>query len=388
MKILIVSKCPTHPTNAGNRWGILAQANILGKLGAEVHFLYVEERALSKGRKDEFDEMYNATKEYWGERFHHYRVPLLVKAWFNVKKRFYTLNGRRAKCDSYFPCGLISHVRKLSLKESFDSCIVNYYYLTKLLDNISIPKKACFTHDNYTYKDIRLNCKPKDCDVTADANEMAKAMQRSHHIFAVQDEETIFFQQLSPNSSLYNIYSKYDYHAQSVANNQNILFLSGNNQYNQNGIRWFLKSVFPLIRNRFPDARLVIGGSICKVLNDIHMQGVELLGYIDNPVDFYAKGDVAINPVYQGTGLKIKTFEAISYDKVTMVHPHSMAGVFKREQAPLFASEKPEEWVSFLDKIWSNPDEIMTIKNKNKEYLEEMNAFIIKEYKRFLSANK
>ena len=101
---------------------------------------------------------------------------------------------------------------------------------------------------------------------------------------------------------------------------------------------------------------------------------------------FYSQGDIVINPTYQGTGLKIKTFEAISFDKVTIVHPHSMTGVFKKDTAPLMSSERPQDWVGFLENIWENPDCIMSVKERNKVYLEEMNEYIVKEYKRFLKA--
>ena len=110
-----------------------------------------------------------------------------------------------------------------------------------------------------------------------------------------------------------------------------------------------------------------------------------LQGYVANPYDFYAQADVCINPCYQGTGLKIKTFEAVSYDKVTMVHPHSMNGIFDKEHAPLFASDKPEDWLRFLEKVWSEPSEIKRIKAEDKDYLERMEAFVDKEYQRFLN---
>lgn len=110
------------------------------------------------------------------------------------------------------------------------------------------------------------------------------------------------------------------------------------------------------------------------------------MGYIEDPADFYAKADVAINPVFQGTGLKIKTFEAISFDKVTLVHPHSMAGVFRKDDAPLFASDKPEDWVVFLKKIWGHHDAINAIKQKDKEYLQSLNEFIVSEYDRLINA--
>lgn len=55
MKILIISKTPTHPTNEGNRWGILSQAEILHSLGNEVHFCIF----MKKGCKS------NISKQVW-----------------------------------------------------------------------------------------------------------------------------------------------------------------------------------------------------------------------------------------------------------------------------------------------------------------------------------
>ena len=56
--------------------------------------------------------------------------------------------------------------------------------------------------------------------------------------------------------------------------------------------------------------------------------------------------------------------------------------------APLFSSENPKEWISFLKKIWTSPDYIKQIKEHNKKYIQEMNEFIQCEYKKFLSKNE
>lgn len=387
MKILIVSKIPTHPTNEGNRWGILTQADILQKLGNEVHFLYVYAKTLQ--RKEVQSNIYglHKTKNYWGDCYHQYTVPLFEKIIFAIKKRIFAFLNIRPKCDSYYPMFLGNYVRKLDKIEHFDVCIVNYFYLTKLFEQINIPKKAFFTHDNYTYKDLALCCEIRNTDVTIDAIQSAKSLQRSPHIFAVQDQEKIFFQMLSPKSRVYTIYSKYDYHSQTCVGNHGILFLSGSNKYNILGLKWFINDIFPLIVEKWADAKLFIGGSICNAIKeDIHNDNVIICGYIDDMSAFYRQGDVAINPVYLGTGIKIKTFEALSYDKVTLVHPHSMAGVYKKNEAPLFASEKPEQWVRFLETVWDNPKRIEEIKKHNAAYMKEMNEFIVNEYKRFLEA--
>lgn len=387
MKILIVSKTPTHPSNAGNRWGILAQADILRKLGNEVHFLYIYEKRLQKTEVQASNDSLKETQSYWGNYYHQYTVPIIEKLYFSFKKRFFKVFNIRQKCDSYYPMFLGNYVKKIDNNEHFDVCIVNYFFLTKLFEQINIPKKALFTHDNYTYKDLAIGCEIRNADTTIDAKQSAKALQRSPYIFAVQDEERIFFQMLSPLSRVFTIYSKYDYHSQSVVGNHRILFLSGSNKHNILGLKWFINEVFPLIVNKWTDAKLFIGGSICNSIKEhIHNANITLCGYIDNLLSFYEQGDVAINPVYQGTGLKIKTFEAISYDKVTIVHPHSMTGIYKKDEAPLFASDNPEEWVDFLGSIWNNPKRIVEIKKHNEYYMKEMNDFIINEYKRFLKA--
>ena len=381
MKILIISKCPTHPTNAGNRWGILAQAQILERLGNEIHFLYVQELPM-RGNVKAYERDLEKTSKYWGTSFNLFNVPKIEKLSFNIKKYIdKAFFNNYYNVDEVYPVGLSSYIARLQKREIFDICIVNYVYLTKLFDKVKFPKTAVFTHDCMSYKDLMVN---EPCR-TMNAHQEAKGLQRCQHIFAVQDEEMAYFHLLSPRSKVYNIYSKYDYHPQPIAGNHNIVFLSGGNTYNVNGIHWFVKEVFPMIRKRFNDAKLLIGGSICKVIKDLEdVSGVQLLGFVDNPADFYAKADVAINPVYQGTGLKIKTFEAISYDKVTLVHPHSMAGVFQKETAPLFALKKAYQWVECLENIWKSKELILKIKKRNQMYLDSMNEFIVSEYKRFL----
>lgn len=92
-------------------------------------------------------------------------------------------------------------------------------------------------------------------------------MQRSPHIFALNSDEAIYFSKLSPLSKIYNIYSYFDYHPTNIVGNHNILFLSGSNVYNINGINWFIKQIWSKIKEQFKDANLIIGGSICAKKN-------------------------------------------------------------------------------------------------------------------------
>lgn len=387
MRILIVCKYPTHPTVEGNRKFIVEQVELFKRMGHEVHYLYVMERALFKGNNEDEDCL-SQMRDYWNDKLHIYRESKCIKFKFNLIARYRQLFGDGYEhCDDEFPYGLIKFVNRLNEREQYDCCLVNYYTLSYLLPKIKIPLKGLVTHDYFSYKNLLLNQKKTWMGTSADQE--AKGLQRSPHIFALNTEESIFFSKISPQSKIYNVFSSYKYRSNKVVGNNDILFLSGRNKFNVNGLNWFLSEIYPKIVVKFPDVKLKIGGGICNVIE--HLQNtpnIELMGYIDDAKSFYESADVVINPTYQGTGLKIKTFEGISYDKVVMAHPHSLIGIFSPDNAPVFASENANEWVIFLEKIWSGAsgvDEIAAIKKQNEQYLKSMSQFIETEYQKFFN---
>lgn len=183
------------------------------------------------------------------------------------------------------------------------------------------------------------------------------------------------------------MYSTFDNIETPIVGNHSILYLSSSNHFSVNGLLWFLEEIFPSIVKRFNDVKLLVGGSICKVLKETTLPAnVKLLGFVENPSDFFKLADVSINPTYQGTGLKIKTFESVAYGKVTMTHPHSMIGIFNPNNSPVFASINPKEWINMLEHIWTDIDSISLLKKKNWNYITEMNSYVEKQYYDFLEA--
>lgn len=370
MKILIVSKIPSNPVVEGNRWYIMTQVNTLRKLGHDVYFLYI-------GNRND-----NELDRFWGDHYFFFKVHPVIRAINYIKSNIRKyLNDWYWKCDDAYPWGLTSFVNKINNTYNFEACIINYFYLSRLFKKVHIDKKAIFTHDRFTYKNLLLK---KHSYLSLKPNEEAKALQRCQHIFAIQDNEAEFFRVLAPQNTIYTIYSEYPYHQQDIVNNKRILFLSGKNEANLRGISHFIKFVFVQAKKQIKDLELFIGGGICSVLNKDSMpEGVVLLGFIDKVEDFYRLGDVAINPVFEGTGLKIKTFESLSYDKILLVHPHSVEGIYNKNNAPLIVCHNDDEWVESIVSVFSNTSIIMNIKKEIKNYITELNNFVIDEYQRF-----
>lgn len=384
MKILVISPVGTHPVTAGNRKMILQYTDLFKHWGHEVYFLQICLRSLKRKVKEKQQEEIEKTASSWGN----YYIPF-YETWLCKVSRLFIERYRRyfykgySKCDDIYPTSLHYFVNKLNKQYNFDACIVNYYMYSKVLDYIHIPRKALFTHDYFSFKDLVVGFKAGHATTP---NEEAKAMRRASYIFAMQDEEVAFFQRLSPYSKVLLNYSNYEYHIQPIIGNHNILFLSGPNVFNINGIKWFISDIFPGIINDYPDVKLIIGGGICEEIALVYKDHshIEFYGFVDNLDAFFQLGDVAINPTYQGTGLKIKTFESLSFDKVTIVHPHSTIGIFKKELAPLFVPSNVQEWIKVLSHIWSDDMIIQKIKERNRCYIADMNAFIESQYAYFL----
>ncbi|MCH5173295.1 MAG: glycosyltransferase [Bacteroidales bacterium] len=384
MRVIIVSKTPTHMTTAGNRRGILVQAELLKSLGCDVHFLYIQELPLSRtADRESYRSDLEEMRAYWGNRLSIYNVSKIQKLYFNILSRIRKYFFKyECGIDDEYPAGLARFFKKLNSKHHFDICIVNYYYLTKLLGVIDVPVKAVFTHDCFAYRNQVVG----DTVNYLNADSEARAVQRAEHIFAVQEEEFAYYSLLAPRSTVYNVFCLYTYKSQPSCFNHNLLYLAGNGPLNLAGIEWFISAVFPLIRDEFHDAKLIIGGGICRALSQFQdIDGIELQGYVADASSFYAQGDVAINPVYQGTGLKIKTFEAVSYDKVTITHPHSAKGIFNPTNAPIIVCQKPEDWAMSIKRVWSDPSLIGDTKKKNGEYISALREFVESEYERFLN---
>lgn len=385
MKILIVGKVPTHPVQMGNSRLITDQATLLKELGHDVHYLYIHEVRRKEKTQDVTPAAFKEMVDFWGEKFHLLRINKLRHLFLITRAALkYRLTNGYIHPDDHYSSSIHREINRLNRKYEFDCCIVNYYYLSKALKYISIPRKALLTHDIFTFRDMVCDYKVRE---SLTPNHEALAVQRAQFILNVQDEDSIYFKKLAPKSTILTTYTSFKYTPTNYVGTHNILYLSGNSIFNTNGIRWFIDQILPKLSHKIPDVCLMIGGGISNALKEYHNHpNIKLCGYIDDTDSFFNSGDVFINPTYQGTGLKIKTFEGIAHGKVVLSHPHSTIGIYNRANAPLISSDNPEKWAAEIIECFNDPNKILRIKDNCAQYLSDMNTFIEKQYSILLNS--
>jgi hypothetical protein len=90
----------------------------------------------------------------------------------------------------------------------------------------------------------------------------------------------------------------------------------------------------------------LLAGPICRVVSPLAFKP---LGELADVEEFYERVDIVLNPNLGGTGLKIKSVEALSYGRPFVCTADSMIGIESGASAHRCAD--PEEIVAFLDTL-------------------------------------
>lgn len=369
MNILVVSPIYTNPTIAGSSKCILDYCELLKNMHHNVYFLYVGKKITEPDQK---------TREQWGDNFYclyqnriEYYLSRCIYHFCTKILRYYPL-------DYYIIFRLHKKIRKIETLLHCDSVITNYPWTSFILKYFKCRIKAIFTHDCFTNKQQRVGFPIYSLSASSEA----KALSRSNLILSIQQNESIFFNYLAPNITCKTVFSSVVYHNTLLQNNFNVLYIAANNKLNYQGIYHFLKDIFPPLAKKYPFLHVMIAGNICKSLNDFSGQKwLTLLGRVDNIDEFYNNGDIVINPTEKGTGLKIKTLEAISYGKVVISSPHSTEGLYKSHDLPLLVASSFDDYDKCIQQIISGGINFrIKMKESCKIYIEELNEYITKVY--------
>jgi hypothetical protein len=101
-------------------------------------------------------------------------------------------------------------------------------------------------------------------------------------------------------------------------------FLGGDSPMNRDGLLWLMDQVWPAIAPL--GAELHVAGGICAAM-PAGRAGVVLHGEVADQHAFLAGLDIAVNPVFFGGGLKIKTVECIAHGLPSVLTAEALFGI-------------------------------------------------------------
>jgi polysaccharide biosynthesis protein PslH len=379
-RVLIVSPTPTHPPSAGNRCRILNFCTQLEQWGLQVHFLHV--------RMHGGDDAQMAS--YWAENYHYvpYEKPLrrerFMQKWLRRLRQTFDIDCRyRIGCDEWYIESIDKEIARLHKEHQFNIVIIEYVFLSRallLFDRSTL--KVIDTHNVFTDRHrllISQGLKPYFFSTSPEDEKMA--LDRADVVIAIQDKEAKFFR-AATNSKVITVghlNSLTGHLTEPQGPGKTVLFLGASSTINAQGFLWFLENCIDKIMASAPAANIIVAGRVCSLLpSDTRFRS---LGEVKNVAEVYRMADVVINPVLTGTGLNIKSAEALSHGLPLIATTSGSRGLEEGIGSAILVSDDPAEFSRHVVAVLTNPSEARRLRAGAIAYASQLQERNLKELK-------
>ncbi|SEP92879.1 Glycosyltransferase involved in cell wall bisynthesis [Solimonas aquatica] len=162
----------------------------------------------------------------------------------------------------------------------------------------------------------------------ADIDEEREHLLKADIVLAIQPEEKDAIIDLTGRNNVVLTSHGVDIQDLSAgeADSKVVLFIGNRYEPNILGLQNFLATTWPLILEQVPEARLEVVGAVVEAISE-WPQGVMPLGRVPELEVYYRLAAVVINPVEIGSGLNIKTVEALAFGKALVSTGFGMKGL-------------------------------------------------------------
>lgn len=238
--------------------------------------------------------------------------------------------------------------------------VANYVFSAGLLE--LVPKGALRlidTHDVFSRQVLPDGPGPDGRTTTLTAEEEAQLLRSGDVLIAIQDVEAAVLASLAPSAHVVTCGVSFPYVPLEIgsAAQHRVVMLGSGNPLNVAGLNGFLRTVWPGVLRCVPDAELVVAGRLSDSVPPWAPQ-VMRLGMVADVADAYREGSVVVNPAFMGTGLKVKTVEALSNGRRVVCFPAGSEGLRGVDLPQLLTVEDAEEMRAALVRLLLGAPEI------------------------------
>jgi glycosyltransferase involved in cell wall biosynthesis len=414
--IVVISSIPTHPQNAGNRARIFNLLTNIRSLGYRIHFVYDDKERGSHHVRTKPD--VKAMSRAWDGFAYVYRRPMSLRGFIMVLKRssvrtmgrvglslrrkwpslyaalkpfFPDRPSRPTQTNGLAPASIdawynhdVSQALQSLTSRRYDAVIAEYVFMSRALGTFAGDTlKIIDTHDVFSNREEKYALAGvKHEFFSTTAAEESKGLGRADRIIAIQDHEREILQTIT-DRPVYTV----GHTVALVANptrrpRMRVLCIGSASEANIHGVDNFIKNVLHHLRSQIPGFELVVAGKVCDAVADA--AGCVKLGEIQDLDRIYQEADIVINPVNVGTGLKIKSIEALGRGKPLVTTLVGAEGLEDAIGGGVVIVYGPEDYIAIISKLVSDPSAYQKASQAAYDFAAAYNAKTILQLKNVL----
>ncbi|HEX4078333.1 MAG TPA: glycosyltransferase [Rhizomicrobium sp.] len=314
LDVLVITPTPTHPAIQGNRQRVFEMCRAMESAGADVTLLYYATEAASAASAREMRTAWSRVEIVFPRNVVHGRSLVRYPA-----------------IDDWYDDEITAAALRLCAQKQFDVCLVNYVWYSKLFEYLPANMvRVIDTHDLFGARAVKfaeIGLDPAWFHTSIEQEKLG--LDRADFVIAIQDSEAVELRQRT-NSAVHSVGSlaPCDFlpaRPRFAAERLSVGYVGSGNPFNAASMLAFagLLRTRPHICDR---VEFLVAGQVCNTLAGVPHR-LRLLGVVDSISEFYRSIDVAINPMLGGTGLKMKSLEALAFGKPLVATADAMAGI-------------------------------------------------------------
>lgn len=364
LNVLYFSPFPSHPNNHGNQATIQAFGKKFQDMGHKVHFALLESNMYSK---DDVHDMQSTWDSFD-------IIPNDVQLWSN---------GKNIDFDGWYEKELAEKMYFLCHHYDIDMVFFSYVFQSKMLDYVpSHILKVIDTHDKMggRYDMLRKNNQPLEF-FSCSYEEEGRYLNRADIVVARRSEEAKYFNGVMGRDATIVIPHIEDanFIEKDNISIKNVGIVASANRINLISVLDFLKAYSHVLAGKKSPITIHVAGQVNNMINDLSEEDrlffkskwVKMHGFVPDIKDFYNEVDIIVAPIMMGTGINVKTVQAMAYGMPILTTKCGIKGI-----------ETDDKMHTFND-LESLSIALLNIKNNGNE-LERLSLLSRSRYEKFI----
>ncbi len=306
INILYYSPYPSHPASHGNRSTIQHFGKIFQSKGCKVHFALLELDEYSSTDLHDMDDAWDS--------FTILPYPFLD----------YSSLGIDIPFDAWYTHGLGEHIALLCQMYNIDLIFCSYVFQSKILEYV--PRhivRVIDTHDRMSGRyaaQIARGMKTEFFSCTAE--DEGRYLRRADIVVARREEEARLFNEESGQDTAIVIPHVEQPHAavRTFAALHTVGIVASANKINLDLVADFIAALAKRTGDR-PPFSVWVAGQVSEMVPNLppeqrrffNAPWLTMLGFVEDIGQFYTSVDCIVSPVTYGTGINVKTVQAMCY---------------------------------------------------------------------------
>ncbi|MFO8067640.1 MAG: glycosyltransferase [Bacteroidales bacterium] len=140
---------------------------------------------------------------------------------------------------------------------------------------------------------------------------------------------------------------------------------------NQEGIKWFVDKVWPVIYKKYPDKKFHIAGRNAPdwLIEQFKRPGIIFHGEIPDAKKYMSEHGIMIVPLFAGSGMRIKILEGMSLGTIIITTSIGLEGIAAKADEEIIVADTENNFIEKICFVFENPDICRKIGEKARDFV-------------------